>query len=748
MAMPEPAVFISGCHSDPDPSPGLGIARSLREAIPDAQLTGIDYSVRSSGLHADSFDRVLVQPVWAEMDLDTYSSQIRRRLDDGQTCWISGLDVEINWLAHAVGDHPRLLVPSTTAQAEVRKPRLSVASRLAMRVPPTLPADADPVELHRLGRWAGWRVWVKGVYHEALPALTFPDLGRQIERLRHNWPLEQLFVQGHVAGLERAYTFAALSGKLLGLVQVEKRAVTGQGKTWAASVTGPDAEVRARLEAFVAEVRWTGGGEVEFIRTAAGEDWLLDFNPRFPAYVHGVTLCGVNLPGRLVAAALGREPAASERAVATQFIRIVQEIPVRDDLQLPPLNPSSPEGASVGKHPSFQPELVRRLTGRPKRGSSAEAGLDDAGQNSLEAGPRGATLSPRERQPRRIDAILDRVGAAIGRIQGLPVFTPALSIKTDPDPLLAAKAAGRGWWAEVISGEELSWVLQGGFARSRVVYNGPLPADLLGGQAEPLAAVFADSVEALGRLAGRGLARVLGIRLRLPSAPSRFGIDVADYPTFSRALRILLAGEAEAPYGVHFHVAADAIGPLRWAEVAEEAMTWAGVLANALGRPPALFDLGGGWHADDFDELFLPSLGRLQAQLQRLLPGTERVVFEPGKAVAGLTAVLRATILEVRSRTEPAGATDVVVDVSIADLPVAPLYAHRMLLVRNGSPLGPLAGGSGRVLGSICMENDILAWGVSFPVPPRPGDALMIDAAGGYNASMAFPFAKGVRRDD
>ena len=104
--MPHHIAYISGCHSDPDPSPGLGLARSLRVVFPDLRLVGVDYSVRSSGLHAADFGQIQVHPVWGEMDLGTYASQVRTALADEGSCWISGLDVEIDWLASHVGPHP------------------------------------------------------------------------------------------------------------------------------------------------------------------------------------------------------------------------------------------------------------------------------------------------------------------------------------------------------------------------------------------------------------------------------------------------------------------------------------------------------------------------------------------------------------------------------------------------------------------------------------------------------------------
>jgi hypothetical protein len=151
--MQNPVVYVSGCHSDADPSPGVGVARSLREAFPRARLVAVDSSVRSSGLHFDGFDAACVRPIWSELDLGTYGAQVRATIEHLHTFWISGLDVEIDWLGR-VCEHPRLLIPNRAALARVRKPTLPAAEALGMRVPQTLPATAPPDEMHRLGRRA------------------------------------------------------------------------------------------------------------------------------------------------------------------------------------------------------------------------------------------------------------------------------------------------------------------------------------------------------------------------------------------------------------------------------------------------------------------------------------------------------------------------------------------------------------------------------------------------------------------
>lgn len=738
-------VYISGVHSDADPSPGIGIARSLRDAFPGALLAAIDCSVQSSGLHHPVFDRVLLQPPWSEMDLATYASQIRQHLDQPNTCYISGLDVEVSWLARIVGEHSRLLIPNHAAQQAVGKPALSCAPSIGMRTPEFLPALAHPTDLHALGRRSGWRLWVKGKYHEAYAARGYGDLQRQINALQAHWPLEDIFVQEHVLGLERSVVFAAYEGRLLQAVEVEKRQVTPRGKTWAAAVTPAPSEVRGRIAALCAELRWTGGGEMEFVRDDADEDWLIDFNPRFPAYIYGVTLCGHNLPACLVARALGVEFAPRPGA-ARQFIRVVQELPVRRELPLPRMVMTGDRFASAGKHPSFQPALVRRI-GKSSHHASPIPGGPSLAVPEFLANYQSPPSTPlRFRDYSAAEDSMRRLARALESCSAQPAIIPALSVKTDPEAELARAFLARGWWAEVISVRELDWARRQGFEASQIVFNGPALVELPSSVGRPVAVAFADSVEAFEALLESQASEVMGLRLRSNAVTSRFGVDLTDARAFNRVAHCLRQHDGRLRFGIHMHFASDVCGPLRWNDLVEHTLVWADSLARASGAAFSVFDIGGGWHPDGFLDQLIPNLPTLQSRIARALPSVSTILLEPGKAVAADTAWLVTRVIEVRPG-DVHGASEVVVDASIADLPMAGLYAHRVLHLRNGRCLGWLTGGSKRVLGSICMETDILAQGVEFPQAPEVGDELLFSSAGGYNASMAWHFASGVSRD-
>jgi carbamoyl-phosphate synthase large subunit len=57
----------------------------------------------------------------------------------------------------------------------------------------------------------------------------------------------------------------------------------------------------------IGKLRWGGGLELEFIKAKkSGEFYLLEINPRFPAWVYLATAAGQNLPAASVELALGR----------------------------------------------------------------------------------------------------------------------------------------------------------------------------------------------------------------------------------------------------------------------------------------------------------------------------------------------------------------------------------------------------------------------------------------------------------
>src|SRR3954470_16350306 len=104
-------IYISGLYSGTNPQPGIGIARSLKQAYPDATLVGVEYSNRCSGIHWQDFDEIWLQRPWDELNLEAHAEKLKNILDAG-ALFISANDLEILWLGSVFPDgHPNLLTP-------------------------------------------------------------------------------------------------------------------------------------------------------------------------------------------------------------------------------------------------------------------------------------------------------------------------------------------------------------------------------------------------------------------------------------------------------------------------------------------------------------------------------------------------------------------------------------------------------------------------------------------------------------
>ena len=743
--------YVSGVHSGPNPSPGLGVARSLRQAFPHARLVAVDYSVESSGLHSEVFDEVWVQRPWKEMRLPVYQAAIQAVLDGG-ALWFPGQDLEVEWMSGALPDPARAMLPPIAALEQVAKPAIFAAEGLPVSIPEWMGADRSDWDLHAFCREHGWRVWLKGPNYEAMRVRDWPSFRYGRDFLSELWGTEQLFLQRHVVGAEESVAFCAYRGELLDCVHMTKHTQTAEGKTWAGAVNEVEPGFAEALRARIDELNWTGGGELEYVRALDGTLHLIDWNPRFPAWIHAASFAGHNLPALLVeAAGMGTpQPAPFQ---TNQFTRIVLEVPVRNTHPLPAVRQANDHSGVGSKHPSGMTELSRRLReNRVREDEPARPGpvvVPAMASDLEEVAGNGASTPRRMFLPRTSRERFAQVEAVLAAQPGGAVEVGfGYSVKTNPHPTLLALADQAGMFAEVISSAEMRRALEFGFPPERIIMNGPASQWPDGpGAGGPLMAAFADSPQAFERWMCHGPpeARYLGIRLRPVTFESRFGSGLGSVERFAHIVKLLKAMPAEQEMGLHFHFASDVLGPARWREVFEGVVHWAAAIEQSVGRPVRCLDMGGGYFPDDFDRELLPRIGAMTASALAMLPELERFFLEPGKAMAQPSMALATTVLEVRRGGD--GHVEAVVDAAISDLPMAPFYPHRVYRRTRQGEWEGVGGGQDRLVGRICMETDILASDLKLPEELKAGDRLVIGDAGAYDASMAYNFGRGLLED-
>jgi diaminopimelate decarboxylase len=751
-------IYVSGLYSGTNPQPGIGIARSLRAGFPNAKIIGVEYSARCSGVHWDDFDEIWLQRPWNELNLDMHAEEIRKRLDDGGF-WISSIDLEILWLAQIFPDgHHGLLSPGLDALDRVQKPEIKAHQGLGVKIPPYVTTDElTDWELHAFCREHDWKVWLKGPFYEAIRTPNWPTLEGWRSVLSKAWATERLFLQAHVTGYEESIMLSAHRGELLDATYMRKRDVTELGKTWAGDTRDLDPEMLERVRKTVRDLNWTGGGEVEMVRDANDDLWMLEMNPRFPAWVHGSTITGKNLPAILVEAASGVS-ALTSAASGEEFTRVVIEVPVKEDFPLSPL--AEPYAGGIGhsmKHPSGLIEFAQKMRDERTGGETIEESAAAIGApeesapesyltdlKSIDVSSLQTPVSlffPNTASQAFQTAKISSDGSPLRMIQGY-------SIKTNPDERMIKLALEAGFYAEAISPLEAAKAVKVGFRTDQVILNGP--AKWWRREALPdgeLHAIFCDSTEEIKQVAeelktGKLRTQIAGVRLRTPNIPSRFGIPIDSPLLFGELINAIKLLPRDTKFGVHFHMASSNVGIGQWRHLLQAMLRWCGSIEALSGRVIECLDIGGGWFPGDGKRTEKFNFTELGNIVRENLSSVSEIISEPGKAIAQPAFGLAMSVLEIRRYL--GGSTEVVMDGSIAELPMYSFQPHRILSqCKESGEWRPLKRGDAMLLGRLCMEHDIVATNIDLPETTQPGDVLIFCDAGAYDRSMSYVFGCG-----
>ncbi len=302
-------VGVSGINAVDNPGPGLGVIRSLKEDKElNVEAIGLAYDAMEPGIYLDWLvDKSFIMPYPSSEESDYLARIFYIQEVTGLQIVVPTLDAE---LPIFIKSSDRLdvrglktFLPSWE-QFELRsKDRLiEFAPQLGLSVPPTEVVSSYQ-DLWRAFDRIGFPAMVKGIFYKAFRVHTYAEADSAFRKIVREWGypiLVQKVVQGeevNVVGVGDG------EGSSLGMMAIKKLWITSLGKIW----TGVTIQNQALFEAtskFLEKTGWRGAFELECI---VREDilYLIEINPRFPAWIYFATGAGLNLPARLVKAALG-----------------------------------------------------------------------------------------------------------------------------------------------------------------------------------------------------------------------------------------------------------------------------------------------------------------------------------------------------------------------------------------------------------------------------------------------------------
>ncbi|MCA1802891.1 MAG: ATP-grasp domain-containing protein [Rhodothermaceae bacterium] len=130
---------------------------------------------------------------------------------------------------------------------------------------------------------------------------TFLPRMEQFEE-RHKANLHQEFISGVEVNV---VALGDGSGNTVGAVPMRKQYITDKGKAWG-GITLDDPSLLDLTRHIISSTKWRGGMELELIRNENGDLYLIEINPRLPAWTYLAVAAGQNLPEALVRLAIGQ----------------------------------------------------------------------------------------------------------------------------------------------------------------------------------------------------------------------------------------------------------------------------------------------------------------------------------------------------------------------------------------------------------------------------------------------------------
>ncbi len=302
-------IAVTGMNAVDNPGPGVPVARSLREAFQfDVRIIGLCYGSLEPGAYMDDVvDSSYLLPYPSEGEEAMYNRLLYIQSQEHIDVLVPNLDAELfpfiqlSAQLRAIGI--RMVLP-TAAQFDLRqKDKLSLLAKcMKISVPRYLTCHSFQEYIdYTLNFPSGFQypVVVKGRYYEAYVAYNYAQAESYFNQIAMKWGYP-VIVQQFVPGSEfNIVGNGDGKGHLLAMVAMRKMYVTEKGKAWS-GISVEDENLRSFASDFVQETLWRGPFELELMKGDDGIFYLIEVNPRFPAWVYLATAVGQNIPKQVV----------------------------------------------------------------------------------------------------------------------------------------------------------------------------------------------------------------------------------------------------------------------------------------------------------------------------------------------------------------------------------------------------------------------------------------------------------------
>ena len=305
-------IAVSGLNAIDSPGPGVAVIRGLREADSlDVRIIGLAYESLEPGIYMHNIVDKTYSIPYPTAGTDSLLARMEYINDiEKIDVIIPNFDAELYSFMKledtfkAMGIH--MFLPTMQQFEERHKVNLpEFGKKYDIKVPFSRSIFSTN-EIFSLTDDFEFPMVIKGKYYDASIAYNFEQAKSYFNKISAKWGLP-IVVQQFVHGTE--YNITGLGdgkGNTIAAVPMRKQYITDKGKAWG-GISIDDQSMIDLTHKFVSQTKWRGGFELELMKGQDNEFYLLEINPRIPAWFYLAVGVGQNIPEPLVNLALGEK---------------------------------------------------------------------------------------------------------------------------------------------------------------------------------------------------------------------------------------------------------------------------------------------------------------------------------------------------------------------------------------------------------------------------------------------------------
>lgn len=290
-------IAISGLNNTDNPAPGIPVIKSLKERY---SLIGLSYDPNEPGNYMNLVDKVYMMP-YPSLGFEELKTRLEYLQEkENISALIPNFDAElplyIKYQKEINDMGIKLCLPDAKNFELRNKNKLDALSKELQITYPKTYEISSISELEKIVKEekTEFPLMIKGNYYKAYKVENFEGAKEAFYKISDEWGFP-ILVQEVVKGEEiNLVGVADGKGELKGAVAIKKLTTTSIGKIWT-GLTIQNEKLMQIAKDFVKLTSWKGPFELECM-VNMNNIYMIEINPRFPAWVYFATEIGINLP--------------------------------------------------------------------------------------------------------------------------------------------------------------------------------------------------------------------------------------------------------------------------------------------------------------------------------------------------------------------------------------------------------------------------------------------------------------------